>query len=48
MEENDDAGALIEEDYYTFFNIPRDVSYNNTNAQYMYQITSLWFHISDL
>jgi hypothetical protein len=26
MEENDDAGSLIEEDYYTFFNIPRDVS----------------------
>lgn len=48
MEENGDAGALIEEDYYTFFNISRDVSYTNTNAQYGYWINSLCFHISDV
>jgi hypothetical protein len=38
MEENSDAGALIEEDYYTFFNISRDVSYTNNKAQYGYQV----------
>jgi hypothetical protein len=48
MEENGDAGALIEEDYYTFFNISRDVSYTINKAQYWCQINSFCFHISDL
>jgi len=29
MEGDDENGVLIEEDYYTFFNIPRDVSYSS-------------------
>jgi hypothetical protein len=27
MEDDDESRVLIEEDYYTFFNIPRNVSY---------------------
>ncbi|PNF16476.1 DnaJ subfamily C member 11 [Cryptotermes secundus] len=34
MEENDDAGALIEEDYYTFFNIPRDATQEEISNAY--------------
>jgi len=28
MEGDEESGVLIEEDYYTFFNIRRDVSYS--------------------
>jgi hypothetical protein len=34
MEDDNESGALIEEDYYTFFNIPRDVRYSSSIAQY--------------
>jgi hypothetical protein len=32
MEGDEEHGVLIEEDYYTFFNISRDVSYCSVSA----------------